>query len=202
MREALVRFRRRAVSRLRGQPSIDRLVAQGLQLGEGTHISHEIYVDGLHPWLISIGDYATLSPYVAVITHDTSLVHHTGQTRLGRVVIGKRVYVGVGAILLPGTNIGDDSVIGAGAVVHGEIPPGSLALGNPAKASPIKAAAAWQRASAARAPRWPHQGWTMSSGIAEDRKREQREALAGGTVGYVPGRPAPGSPYEQSNPRS
>jgi maltose O-acetyltransferase len=201
MREALERFKRQAVSRLRGQPSIDRLVAQGLQLGEGTHISHAVYVDGLHPWLISIGDYATLSPYVAVITHDTSLVHHTGQTRLGRVVIGKRAYVGVGAILLPGTTIGDDSVIGAGAVVHGEIPPGSLALGNPAKAAPIKAAAAWQRASAARAPSWPYQGWTMASDITEDRKREQREALADGVVGYVPGRAAPGSPYVQSSQR-
>jgi maltose O-acetyltransferase len=194
VRKALARFRRQAISRLRGQPSIDRLVAQGLQLGKGTHISHRIYVDGIHPWLISIGDYATLSPFVAVITHDTSLVHHTGQTRLGRVVIGKRVYVGVGAILLPGTNIGDDSVIGAGAVVHGEIPPGSLALGNPAKASPIKAAVAWQRASAARAPSWPNEGWTLASGITEDRKQAQREALADGTVGYVAGRGAPGSP--------
>jgi maltose O-acetyltransferase len=202
MRQALGRFRQQAVSRLRGRPSFERLVAQGLQLGEGTHISHEIYVDGLHPWLISIGDHTTLSPYVALITHDASLVHHTGQTRLGRVVIGNRVYVGVGAILLPGTNIGDDSVIGAGAVVHGEIPPGSLALGNPAKASPIKAVVAWQRASAARAPTWPHQGWTITSGITDDRKRAQREALADGTVGYVPGRSAPGSPHALSAPRA
>jgi maltose O-acetyltransferase len=202
MRQALGRLTRAAVSRLRGQPRIDRLVAQGLRLGEGTHIAHNIYVDGLHPWLISIGDYTTLSPYVAVITHDTSLVHHTGQTRLGRVVIGKRVYVGVGAILLPGTNIGDDSVIGAGAVVHGEIPPRSLALGNPAKASPIKAAVAWQRASAGRAPSWPYRGWMMASGITEERKRAQRDALADGKVGYVPGRPAPGSPYEVSERRA
>jgi maltose O-acetyltransferase len=111
------------------------------------------------------------------------------------VVVGKRVMVGVGAILLPGTNIGEDSVVGAGAVVHGEIPPGSLVLGNPAKVSPIKAVAAWHRASAARAPSWPREGWTMSSGITEERKREQWEALADGAAGYVPARAAPGSPY-------
>src|SRR6188472_1585372 len=115
MREALGRLRRHAIDRLRGKPNIERMVAQGLQLGEGTHVSHEIYVDGLHPWLITIDDYATLAPYVALITHDTSLVHHTGQTRLGRIVVGKRVYVGVGAVLLPGTSIGEDSVVGAGA---------------------------------------------------------------------------------------
>jgi maltose O-acetyltransferase len=201
MTDALGRFRRRAISRLRGKPAIERLVDQGLQLGKGVHISHELYIDGLHPWLISIDDYATLSPYVAIITHDTSLVHHTGQTRLGRVVVGKRVFVGVGAILLPGTSIGDDSVVGAGAVVHGEVPPGSLVVGNPAKVSPVKGAVAWQRASATRAPTWPGEGWTIASGITEERKREQREALATG-VGYVPARSAPGSPHQLAGRRS
>jgi acetyltransferase-like isoleucine patch superfamily enzyme len=185
----------RAIERLRGQPNIQRMVADGLQLGEGTHISQPIYFDRLHPWLIAIGDYVTLGPYVAVITHDASLAHYTGQTRIGRVVIGRRVNVGVGAILLPGTVIGEDSVVAAGAVVRGEVPPGSLVVGNPGEVSPIKPVAAFHRASAARAPTWPHEGWTVFSGITEERKREQREALAGGASGYVPARAAPGSPH-------
>ncbi len=195
MRDTLVRLRRRGLDRLRGEPNLERLVAAGLQLGEGTHIAHPIYFDRLHPWLIAIEDHATLAPYVAVITHDASLGHHTGQTRLGRVVVGRRVNVGVGAILLPGTTIGEDSVVSAGAVVRGEIPPNSLVAGNPAKASPIKAVAAWQRASAKRAPSWPHEGWTIDTGITEERKHTQREALAGGVSGYVPAEPAPGSPH-------
>lgn len=40
-------------------------------------------------------------------------------------IIGRRVFVGVGAILLPGVNIGDGAVIGAGAVVTGDVPPGA-----------------------------------------------------------------------------
>jgi acetyltransferase-like isoleucine patch superfamily enzyme len=194
-RETLKRFRRRAIDRLRGEPSIERMVAAGLQLGVGTHIAHPIYFDRLHPWLIAIDDHVTLGPYVAIITHDASLAHHTGQTRIGRVVIGKRVNVGVGAILLPGTNIGEDSVVGAGAVVNGEIPRGSLVVGNPATVSPLKAVVAWHRVSAARAPTWPHDGWTISSGITEARKREQREALADGASGFVPAGAAPGSPH-------
>jgi len=201
IREALERFRQRAIDRLRGDPNIERMVAQGLQLGEGTHIAHNVYFDGLHPWLITIGDYATLGPYVAVITHDASLAQHTGQTRIAQVVVGRRVYVGVGAILLPGTKIGEDSVVGAGAVVRDEIPPGSLVVGNPSKVSPIKAAVGWQRASAKRAPSWPQEGWTMSSGIPEERKRAQREALADGASGYVPAEGAPGSPYALRNQR-
>ena len=192
----LRRFRARAAARLRGLPDLDRLVAQGLHLGEGTHISHETYIDGLHPWLITIDDYATLGAYVSIITHDASLTHHTGTTRLGRVVVGKRAYVGVGAILLPGTTIGEDSVVGAGTVVHGEIPPGSLVVGNPAKVSPLKGAIAWQRASLKRAPSWPREGWTIATGITEERKRAQREALGDGRSGFVPAGPAPGSPAE------
>jgi acetyltransferase-like isoleucine patch superfamily enzyme len=197
----LKRLRQLAIDRLRGEPDIDQLVAQGLKLGEGTHIAHPIYIDRLHPWLITIDDYATLGPYVAVITHDATLNQHTGQTRLGRVTVGKRVHVGVGAILLPGTSIGDDSVVGAGAVVHGDVPPNSLVIGNPAKASPIKPVAAWHRASAARAPSWPDAGWTVFTGINEERKHEQREALAGGASGYVPADAAPGSPYALAQQR-
>jgi acetyltransferase-like isoleucine patch superfamily enzyme len=195
---ALARFRRYAMDRLREQPNIEWMVAEGLQLGKGTHIAQPLYLDRLHPWLITIDDYATLAPYVALVTHDASLNQYTGQTRLGCVIVGKRVNVGVGAILLPGTTIGEDSVVGAGAVVHGEIPPGSLVVGNPAKVSPIRPVAAWHRASAARAPSWPHEGWAISS-ITQERKRMQRDALADGASGYVPARAAPGSPYALAN---
>ena len=183
------------MGRVRGHPDLTQLVAQGLRLGVGTHVSHDIYLDPLNPWLITIDDYATLGPYVAVITHDASLAHHTGLTRLGRVTVGKRAYVGVGAILLPGTTIGADSVVGAGAVVHGEIPPGSLVMGNPAKASPLKGAVAWQRASAKRAPSWPRDGWRIDTGITDENKRAQREALANCASGYVGGGGAPDSPF-------
>jgi acetyltransferase-like isoleucine patch superfamily enzyme len=195
-------LRKRVAARLRGYPHLDKLVAQGLELGKHTHISQQIYIDGLHPWLITIEDYVTLAPHSAIITHDASLANYTAQTRLGRVVIRKRAYVGVGAILLPGTTIGEDSVVGAGAVVHGVVPPGSLVMGNPAKVTPIKGAVAWHRATARRAPAWPSKGWTLASGISEDRKRAQREALmADGAFGFVPGGGAPDSPLDRSKPR-
>jgi hypothetical protein len=85
--------------------------------------------------------------------------------------------------------------------VHGEIAPGSLVMGNPAKASPVRSVAAWQRASAARAPNWPREGWSAATGITEERKRVQREALADGASGYVPAAAAPGSPFDLSEQR-
>jgi maltose O-acetyltransferase len=182
---------RRALARARGEADLESLVAQGLDLGEGAYVARGAHIDTGRPWLITIGDEAVLSPGASVLAHDASLVHHTGYTRIARVVIGKRVMVGAGAIILPGTRIGDDSVIGAGAVVRGEIQPGSLVVGNPARVvGQVAAVAALQRAALADAPTWPYEGWSSASGITAERKLTQRRALADGVSGYVAARPA------------
>jgi len=49
------------------------------------------------------------------------------------VVIGKNVWIGMNCLILKGTVIGDNSIIGAGSVVSGEIPANALAVGNPAR---------------------------------------------------------------------
>jgi maltose O-acetyltransferase len=184
--QTLERLIRRGLQRLRGEQAIDRLVAEGLQLGRETFIARGVYLDPGHPWLIAIGDQSGLSPGVVVMVHDASMKRHTGLTRIARVNIGNRVFVGAGAIILPGTRIGDDSIVGAGAVVRGEVPPGSLVVGNPAKVvSDVASVAEWHRKAVSRSPVWPHEGWMMGRGITDARKREQREALADGISGYL-----------------
>jgi maltose O-acetyltransferase len=176
----------RALQRMRGELNVDRLVAQGLELGRGTFVARNAYLDPGHPWLITIGDDSGLSPGAIVMVHDASMQRHMGCTRIARVVIGNRVFVGAGAIILPGSRIGDDSIVAAGAVVRGDIPPGSLVAGNPAKiVSEVKSVAEWHRQAATQAPVWPHEGWTIGSGITNARKRAQREALADGMSGYL-----------------
>ena len=49
------------------------------------------------------------------------------------VKIHKNVWIGERSIILKGTQIGENSIIGAGSVVHGDIPPNSVYAGNPAK---------------------------------------------------------------------
>ena len=186
-RETVNRAKRRVVQRLRGELNVDRLVAAGLEIGHGTFVANDAYLDPGHPWLITIGKESGLSPRTVVMVHDASMQRHMGCTRIARVVIGDRVFVGAGAIILPGTRIGDDSIVGAGAVVRGDIPPGSMVVGNPAKiVSDVKSVAEWHRQVATESPVWPHEGWTIGAGgITDARKRAQREALIGGTSGYL-----------------
>ena len=187
---------RRTLQRLRGEQSVDHLVAEGLELGSGTFIARNVYLDPGFPWLITIGDESGLSPGVVVMAHDASMKHHMGFTRIARVVIGNRVFVGAGAIILPGSRIGDDSIVGAGAVVRGGVPPDSLVIGNPGKVvSDVKSVAKWHRQAASRGPSWPHEGWIIGRGITDARKHAQRVALANGISGYLAATPAgpPGS---------
>jgi maltose O-acetyltransferase len=185
-RQRIGRIERRVVQRLRGELNVDRLVAEGLQIGRGTFVARDAYLDPGHPWLISIGHDSGLSPRTIVMVHDASMKRLAGYTRIARVVIGDRVFVGAGAIILPGSRIGDDSIVGAGAVVRGDVPPGSMVIGNPAKVvSDVASVAEWHRQAAAQGPVWPHEGWTVGRGITDARKRAQREALADGISGYL-----------------
>jgi acetyltransferase-like isoleucine patch superfamily enzyme len=54
------------------------------------------------------------------------------------MVVGRDVWIGARAVLLPGTTIGDGAVIGAGAVVRGSIPSMSVAVGVPARVVSIR----------------------------------------------------------------
>jgi maltose O-acetyltransferase len=49
------------------------------------------------------------------------------------VKIGKNVWIGSGAIILPGVTVGDDAIIGAGSVVTRDVPAGAIVMGNPAR---------------------------------------------------------------------
>jgi acetyltransferase-like isoleucine patch superfamily enzyme len=49
------------------------------------------------------------------------------------IEIGRNAWIGARAVLLPGAHIGADAIVGAGAVVDFEVPPGAVAAGNPAR---------------------------------------------------------------------
>ncbi|AXV33256.1 maltose acetyltransferase [Aeromonas hydrophila] len=54
------------------------------------------------------------------------------------VTIEDRVWIGGGAILLPGVTIGREAVVGAGAVVTKDVPAGARVVGNPTRLLPVK----------------------------------------------------------------
>lgn len=85
---------------------------------------------------VTLGRNVLLGPgvHIYAATHPLEASVRAGGLELARpVTIGDDVWIGGGAIICPGVEIGGRSVIGAGSVVTRSIPAGSLAVGNPCR---------------------------------------------------------------------
>lgn len=85
---------------------------------------------------ITIGNNVFIAPNVCIITEEHAMnveQRLAGLEYTHPVQIEDNVWICAGALLLPGVTIGRNSVIGAGSVVTKDIPPNSLAVGNPCK---------------------------------------------------------------------
>lgn len=86
---------------------------------------------------ITIGDDVFIAPHVQLITENHGLAPDRRRYVTSRpIVIGNNVWIGAGAIILPGVKVGDNAVIGAGSVVTKDVEENTVVAGNPAK--PIK----------------------------------------------------------------
>jgi maltose O-acetyltransferase len=85
---------------------------------------------------VTIGDDVQIGPNVQLLTalHPVAPGPRREKWEAAKpIAIGNNVWLGGGAIVLPGVTIGNDSVIGAGTVVTRDVPPGVVAVGNPAR---------------------------------------------------------------------
>jgi maltose O-acetyltransferase len=84
---------------------------------------------------VRIGDYTLFGPGVQILTPLHPLdAELRRKLEYGKPIeIGSDVWVGGGALILPGVRIGSRTVIGAGSVVTRDIPEGVLAFGNPCR---------------------------------------------------------------------
>lgn len=108
--------------------------------GAHVHLGSSVYanfnltlVDDGH---IYIGDKTMIGPNVTIATAGHPILPSLREKALQYNVdvhIGKNVWIGAGAVILPGITIGDNSVIGAGSIVTKDIPSNVVAVGNPCR---------------------------------------------------------------------
>jgi acetyltransferase-like isoleucine patch superfamily enzyme len=99
----------------------------GMDIHPSTVMSLSVRLDKTYPKGIHIGPDSYLAFDVAVLAHDMP----RGLRR--DTYIGARCFIGARSIILPGVRIGDGSIIGSGSVVTKDVPPASIAAGNPAR---------------------------------------------------------------------
>jgi len=111
---------------------------KGVAIGEGTSFFGRVLVDVTRPYLLEIGRNCVLTQGVVVLTHgaDWSVMRERFGELLassGKVVIEDNVFIGVNSVILKGVRIGGNCIVGAGSVVTRDIPPNSVAGGNPCR---------------------------------------------------------------------
>lgn len=105
-----------------------------------THVGNSVYANFnltlVDDTDIYIGDSVLIGPNVTIATAghpiEPNLRKKVAQFNIP-VYIGNNVWIGSGAVILPGVHIGDNSVIGAGSIVTKDIPANVVAVGNPCR---------------------------------------------------------------------
>lgn len=108
--------------------------------GCNTHLGKNVYANFnltlVDDCDIYIGDSVMVGPNVTIATAghpvEPELRRKLGQYNIP-VFIGENVWIGAGAVILPGVRIGENSVIGAGSIVTKDIPANVVAVGNPCR---------------------------------------------------------------------
>jgi maltose O-acetyltransferase len=93
-----------------------------IRIGDGTNFNHAA-IEAHES--ITIGERCMVAPMVRLADRS--------EGASGPLSIGDDVWIAHGAVLAPGITIGSGAVISAGAVVTKDVPPQSLAIGNPAR---------------------------------------------------------------------
>jgi acetyltransferase-like isoleucine patch superfamily enzyme len=109
----------------------------GINIGKNVYMGFMVLMDGEYPEYIEIGDYASIGPGVSIMAHSSGSPFHSQlnlfRKKLKKVTIKRGAWIATRAIILPGVTIGEGAIVAAGAVVSKDVPPYTIAAGNPAR---------------------------------------------------------------------
>lgn len=110
-------------------PKIWLLRRLGMRVGRNVSISPGAYIDPNYPELVTIEDDVCVGLEARILTHEFRM----DEFRAGKVILRRGAIIGGFSIVACGVEIGELATVAGGAVVARDVPPGSTAIGNPAR---------------------------------------------------------------------
>lgn len=100
---------------------LDKYRFGGIHIGKNVYITHDV--------ILLVHDQSAVTAWNAVASEADSGTFYNSKD----IYIGDNVFIGMRSIILPGSRIGNNVVIGAGSIVKGAVPDGTVWAGNPAR---------------------------------------------------------------------
>lgn len=164
----------------------ENLRRMGMHIGKGVNLPSSTWIDTSHCFLISIGDNCGFGDLCVILAHDAMPNEYIDATRIGKVIIHESCHFGTNTVILPGVEIGPHSVVGANSVVASNIPPRTVAAGNPAKViCTLDEYLERHKQAMKTKPIFPYKQYDCKY-LTPERMKEMRERLTG-TDGYIVG---------------
>jgi acetyltransferase-like isoleucine patch superfamily enzyme len=130
--QSLLRQLGAAGKSIRLRPGVQIIGADQVKMGSYVGIGNYTILRGLGG--ITIGNFVLIGDNVIItsVGHPIGGVYYRSQ-ELAPVTISDNVWLAANVIILPGVTVGENSAVGAGAIVTEDIPPNSVAVGVPAR---------------------------------------------------------------------
>lgn len=158
--------------------SLQANIRAGLKAGKNIYGLEGCTIDHGHCWLIEVGDNVVFAPQVYLLAHDTSSKKIVDYVKIGKIKIGNNCFIGARAFIMPGVEIGDNTVIGACSVVTKSFPANVVVAGNPAKIiCTLDEYAAKLKNDFDMMPKFGAE-YTLRGNLTEDMKKEMIEKIA------------------------
>ena len=98
----------------------------GMSIHPTVRISTAARLDKTNPKGVVINAYTHITFGAAILTHDMCT------RKRATTIIGKNVFIGANAVIMPGVKISDNVIVGAGSIVTKDVPSNVIVAGNPA----------------------------------------------------------------------